>query len=123
MKLNSVELLSSFAFKINLRRYNEGSTGSSPEAEVIAVVADPYGLHTLRTPTPPPPMKPFPCTPGTGGDAGAMPPKTPKSTAGRRAGAYTRPLFSSTLAVSHTKCTLHTPSFPLVSLEHPLKSP
>jgi hypothetical protein len=42
---------------------------------------------------------------------------------GFEAGAYTRPLFSSTCAVSDTKYTLNTPKYPLTPPKHPLNNP
>ena len=39
------------------------------------------------------------------------------------AGAYTRPLFGSTSAVSDTKYTLDTPYYPPKPTEHPLNNP
>lgn len=69
----------------------EGSAGSSPEPEEIALptgAQDPYGLDELRTPTPPPPMKPFSSVATPGGGGGGMPPKTPTSTIGRKTGGY-----------------------------------
>jgi len=39
------------------------------------------------------------------------------------AGAYTRPLFSSTCAVSDTKYTLHNLSYSLTPPQHPLSNP
>ena len=40
----------------------------------------------------------------------------------RPAGAYTRPLFSSTCADSDTKYTLHTPQYPRMPPGHPLNT-
>ena len=39
------------------------------------------------------------------------------------AGACTRPLFSSTWAVSETRCTLHTPWYPFTHPKHPVNNP
>jgi hypothetical protein len=39
------------------------------------------------------------------------------------AGAYTRPSVSSTWAISDTKYTLNTPSYPPIPPEHPLNNP
>ena len=40
-----------------------------------------------------------------------------------RAGTYTRPLFSSTWAISNTQHTLNSPKYPATPPEHPLKRP
>ena len=50
------------------------------------------------------------------------PPPQSKAKPAPKAGAYTRPLFNSTRAVSDTKCTLDNPYSPLTPPKHPVNN-
>ena len=84
-KLKRVILLSNFAFKFNLRRYSPDSGSHNDRGSVVASYS---GVP------PPPPM--FTATPSAAPRVGSDETVMPTYGVALLAGAYTRPLFSST---------------------------